>query len=361
MEVTRGRWFRSATAMFVAMVVLTAGGRSNLASEVDDLCAKGKRALEQGVLTLAVEQFTEAINRDPTCVSAYLGRARAQEELCEAEAAIGDYTEVVGLSVRQLGWALARGGVHILDGRVKTAACDFRKATRLYAQCADGFLGRARIPVRFNQVQRTESDVSCAILMRPWNAESWYCRGMARFLAGRFDIAVDDVSMARKLEPSNLQVRLSLGYVLTCAGRVREAILHYDHAILLDPKMSAAYCQRGYAYLRLGEDRKAMTDFDAAIRLDPRDVRSYIGRSWLFAGSGLNDNAIADLTEAIRVEPRLAYLFRERARLFRLVGQSGKAADDGAQAQSLDALFQQPPYSLPLRRGTRTATVGGLQ
>jgi tetratricopeptide (TPR) repeat protein len=163
-------------------------------------------------------------------------------------------------------------------------------------------------------------DLSQVIRLEPDDGEAWLRRGVLRSVTNDWAGAADDLAAglagvpdAAHLTPDRraeiLHYRDVLGTAWYRLGRLDLAGLEFDRALALDPGAVEVHLWRGIVHLDRGESGPAIPHFTRAIDLAPGDT----------AGSKLKASA-----------------YRNRARARAVIGETGEAAADRAQADRLD-------------------------
>ena len=189
------------------------------------------------------------IRRDPMVLHAYLGRAAAQGEKGEYDAAIAGLDQLI----------------------------------RIDPKLPDTYLVRAAGWKHKKQYDRAVADLTEAIRLDPRNAVGYHERGSLYGELKQFDQAIADYSMVIRLEPNVASCYCSRAFAFKAAKNFEKAIADYNEAIRLDPKDSDAYCGRGWVWHEMHQYAAALADFDQALRTAARDVCAIDGRAWIAA------------------------------------------------------------------------------
>jgi len=204
--------------------------------------ANGYQQLKMGQHQEAVQEFTRAIEADPSSV-AYTGRALAYTCLGDLEKAVADYDRAIELEPGQAEAYHDRGTLHERLGDYQRALNDYDRAVEL--------------------------DDSLAIA---------YCgRGTAYRWLGETQQALESYGKAIELDPRLANAYSGRGDVYYALGDYARAVAEYDRAIKLDHRYAEAYHNRGLAYERLEDYRSAAADYRLVRELaqDP-DLRQWV-------------------------------------------------------------------------------------
>jgi tetratricopeptide (TPR) repeat protein len=116
---------------------------------------------------------------------------------------------------------------------------------------------------------------------------------------GRFAIARSAVPEAiASNEPNDVQAYYNWGVARYLSGDKQGAIDDFNHAIQIDPNFALAYNNRGLARNDLGDQRGAIDDFNHALKIDPNNAYAYFNRGLAYYKLGDQQGAIADFQKA---------------------------------------------------------------
>jgi tetratricopeptide (TPR) repeat protein len=175
------------------------------------------------------------------------------------------------------------------------------------------------------------------ISAKPYLAEPYYLRGMAKFMLDDFKGAQEDCALClernpyytaayqlrgaayqnqKKYEQAAADYKKSLDFypedklTLVNMGIVNIELKQYDDAAktfaaLLNrfPDYSPGYLTRAQMHLEQNDTVQAMADYDKAIEIDPYTGQSFSARGLLYYQLKDYNKSLADLDEAIRLDP----------------------------------------------------------
>jgi tetratricopeptide (TPR) repeat protein/serine/threonine protein kinase len=193
--------------------------------------------------------------------------------------------------------------------------------------------------------QRPEDFVGAArvfsgcILKRPDHAHAYFCRAIAYFRLGRYDLDLADSTRAIELDPQFAPAWNNRGATYNKLGQRDKAIADFSRAIELDPRYVFAWNNRGNAYDKLRQWDKASADFTRAIELEPKHAPAWNDRGRAYGELGQWDKAVADCTRAVELDPKDALAWHNRGLAYNKLGQPAKAVADCTRAVELDPKF----------------------
>ena len=236
-------------------------------SEAYELYLKGRyfaggKVTEEG-LVKAIDQYKQAIDKDPTYALAYVGMARAYMNLG-----------------------------HVWGFRPPRETFPLAKAAITKALEIDNLLGEAHAALAtydlaydYNWAE-AEREVLRAIELNPNDAPAHTEYGTHLQALGRFDEAYDQRKTARDIEMLSPMVVANVGYPLYYAGRYDEAIQHYQKALDLDPNFAWSYLWIGQAYLEKGNNDEGLKNIKQSLDMSEGNIRMLATLGYAYAKIG---------------------------------------------------------------------------
>jgi len=227
----------------------------------------------------SIQQFQQAIARDPAYAPAYAG-------LADAYVLLGEY------------------GYVPRDDAQSRAEAAASKALALDDTLAEAYATKALIQESRFDWRSAEASYQRAIELKPGNASArhWF----AAFLAssGRFSEALNQIERALVLDPLSAGINAEYGVILNLAHRYDDAIAQLQRSIDMNPAIGRTHVMLANAYIQthafenaLAEARKAESLTGAAA--EDRAVIGYID-----ALSGRRSSALAIAAELARRSER---------------------------------------------------------
>jgi tetratricopeptide (TPR) repeat protein len=229
----------------------------------------------------AIQEYTEAVKRDPKNAIAFLQRGKAH-------------------------YASARGLLSVTGNFIEFTSTS--KADELTEQDRLS-LGSAL------------EDLTQSITLGP-TAQAYRYRGSIYSDMGDSEKAFADFNQAISTDPNYARAYNSRGIAYELAGDYNSAIADYSQAIKLDPYDSIAYYNRGNAYYGKGDNDKAIEDYTQAIKLTPNVAVFYNNRGNPYYYKRDYVSARADWEMYLLIEPNGEFAKQARSRLeeLRLMG-----------------------------------------
>jgi TolB-like protein/DNA-binding winged helix-turn-helix (wHTH) protein/Tfp pilus assembly protein PilF len=202
----------------------------------------------------AIDQFREAIRRDPAYAPAHAG-------LADSYALYGSH-----------GWSLPVGNAW------EQATASAEKALELDPRLADGHTSRARIALNYElDWAKAEAGYRRALELNPnyANARHWY--GYYLLLTGRLPEAEREMRRALELDPLSPIINANIGMCFYVARRYDAAIAHWQQTLEMHRNYGLLHEYMTMAYLGKGMYPEAVAELQKGLAL---------------SGDGLSEKAI---------------------------------------------------------------------
>ena len=132
---------------------------------------------------------------------------------------------------------------------------------------------------------------------------------------------MNDLNKAIQLDSTNAGAHTNVGLAYYMIGQYERAIEDLSEAVRLAPKNAIVHMNRGNVYAKLGFRDQAVSDYEIATRIDPQLMASYGGTERLLESMGRNNLAIRDEKKmALRPDPTALELSMQRGSALRQRG-----------------------------------------
>lgn len=267
-------------------------------------------------LKKAIEQFQEALDRDPGFALGYVG-------LADCYVAQEHYSGI--------------GSSETLPKA--RAAVD--RALAIDDSLSEAHTTSASIYQRQWRWAETEDELKRAISLNPNYPTAHHYYAYYFYIKRQFDDAKREIKQAHELDPLSPVISENLAMVDILKGDIDSAIQAGQQTIDLDPKFADAHYVLAFAYLKRGRYQDATTEFQSAVDLSNR-AATYLGNlGYCYALTGKRAEA---LTIAKELEDK--YSRDESSGLFVAAVYAGLGDKDKSFAW-LEKDFQQRSGQLP--------------
>ncbi len=315
-----------AEAVHELSVILDEGGPENLTSQV--LLTRGNANLVQRKPRDAIEDYSRALQINPTFAQAYTNRGIAYSDLGQQSRAIEDYARAIQVNSRETAAYLDRGVSYAALGNHQMAIEDYTRALRIDPREAVAYLDRGVSHAAQGNHQRAIEDYGQALRINPRDSTAYLNRGLSYEALRNHQEAIKDFSRAVQINPRDAIAYISRGASYAALGNYRRAVEDYSRALQIDPRTAAAFYQRGVAYSVLRKSQQAAEDLSHALEIDPRDANAYRDRGVNRLLLGKQQEAIEDASRAIQINPGDAQTYYNRALSHIIQGEPQKAMAD---------------------------------
>jgi len=320
----------------------------------------------------ALEDYSAAIELNPTNAVAFARRGRLRRLAEQFEAALSDLDQAVALDPISADPFYDRGMIGLAVEQVPQAIEQFKEAIARSPQHIEAHLNRAIANEKLEKYRHAIRDCNRVLKWQPDHATAFLIRGSVWLSAGNFERAVSDLSDALAIQPDLHLALVRRARALTHLRRWDEAIVDCDRALTLDSGSAAAYAQRSIVHRLMRMPEKAMADLERALKLEPRVLLTILDRGLAEHDRHVNSATLSALAEGSRFVNRAA---SPRPRSLPLDRGSTPALDlpprsaDPDAAVSLEAevnlstseheiaLPSEPNTDVADSQGTRTAPV----
>lgn len=241
-----------------------------------DYYRRGNRFYEIRKYELAIENFSQAIKKNPTYAEAHINRANAYYNLKNYEVAIADYNRAIDLNPNEFKAYISRGNVRYITAEYsknpvieyKQAMADYNRALEINPKEVEAYIRRGIVRFQLAKYygdyqpdfQKSLQDFNHAIGINPSRAEAYFQRGLIRYQTDQY---------SNKLEQE-----------------CRQAIIDFNRALEIKPQLAKVYLKRGIVKYELSqysdknskekkEDAVADLQTSARISLEQNDMDNY--------------------------------------------------------------------------------------
>lgn len=249
---------------------------NNTTATFVDYYKQGHAAYQVRDYKQAVDNFSQAINQEPTNAKAYINRGNARYNLKDYEGALADYNQALQINPDEIKAYVNRGNARYMlaeysndpDREYKSAIADFNSALRLNDKEAEAYIRRGIVRSEMakysgetlKDYQQAIADFTLALKFNSSKAEAYFQRGSVYY------------QMAQYSNDSTKEYQ--------------EAIADFDRALLLNNKLAKVYLKRGmlrHEVTQLSSIKseqnhlKALEDLQIAAKLslEQEDTESY--------------------------------------------------------------------------------------
>jgi protein O-mannosyl-transferase len=233
---------------------------------------RGLANLDQGYISAAIQDFTNAVAIRPDFPETFYNRGNVYLKCQNYDAALNDYDKAI-----LLGWsfvsayynrAIVKWHLHDYSGSIN----DCNKTIELSPAYSEAYFQRALVHSDLGNIPQALSDYDSAIIYSTTKVASYPIalynnRSDARRRIGDFKGAIDDCNKALEIDTTNAQVYYNRAVARYSMHDLPEAIEDFTLAITYNQNYGSAYFNRGVLRLQLNDRLRACEDFQKSFSL----------------------------------------------------------------------------------------------
>jgi len=214
---------------------------------------------------------------------AYCNRGTAFSAIGHHRRAIQDYSEAIDRDPRHALAYANRGGAYAAVGDYDLALEDLDRAIEIDASLATAYANRGNARVGLGAFDRAEVDYDLALTLEPELTEALYGRGLMRLHLGQPTEAIADFDAVLAVDPQHTEARWQravaydrLAWHAYKEGRPEEALALVSDALAWLPETSGVIETQAHILAALGRIDEALSAFERAMEAGGADrVRAY--------------------------------------------------------------------------------------
>lgn len=315
-----------------------------------------KRAVESigsGDADAALASFDEMVRLDSRNPETWRRRGNFhRRSRGDAQKALKDYDEALGLEKEHLDSLQARSGISMERGDYEAAIMDCTSLIRLDSRVRASYLRRAGLYSMQGELEEAVADYSEVIRLLPEDPDAWFLRAGIFARQGDYEKAVSDYGEVLKLLPGDAEAYLQRSLVFRKQGDNEAAESDYSRSLELAlelaelnstasteseklPAELAALEARGLEHFTSGEYPAAIDCHTRVIELHSGSFYARYYRGLACSATGAYQRALEDFKEARLLEPADAELRYQLGKVYRRMGDEMAAVTHQTRAISL--------------------------
>lgn len=171
---------------------------------------------------------------------------------------------------------------------------------------ADPYYFRGIAKFMLDDFKGAEEDASECLLRNPYYTAAYQLRGAARQNQEKYELAASDYQRSLEFFPEDRITLVNMGIVNIELEQYEVAEKFFNVLLRRFPDYTPGYLARAQMYLQMKDTTNAMIDLNKAIEIDPYTSQSFAARGVIYLQQKEYNKALADLDEAIRLDPYFA-------------------------------------------------------
>jgi tetratricopeptide (TPR) repeat protein len=224
---------------------------------------------------LAIDNYSQAIRRNPKNPSLYYNRGVAHSKKGNYAQAIVDYTEAIRLNPKDADAVFNRAFAYKRKGEYDKAIADYTQVAQLNPKDVTAYFNRAFAHEAKGDDDKAIADYTKSIQLSPRYFNAYLDRGIIHSKKKEFSRAIADYNAAIKINPKNGEVWGRLGWCQFCVGKYADAVNNSRKALELDDKLTWARLNLGLIYATQDDGSAAKKEYQKGLaKATPEEVRS---------------------------------------------------------------------------------------
>lgn len=191
----------------------------------------------------------------------------------------------------------------------------FNQAIKAKPYLAEPYYLRGLAKLSLDDFKGAEADCSEALTRNKFTVEAYRVRGFARHQLGLDSLAVADFKVGLEYNPTDKFFLFYKGIAELTLQHLDDADATLSALLRMHPKFDEAITARARLRLQQADTLSALQDIESAISIAPAQPNPYLMRADVYARREQWQKALLDLDEAIRLVPENPELYLNRAYL----------------------------------------------
>ena len=302
------------------------------ATTAQDYFDRGLLMMRQEQYRVAIEEFDEALKRDPKFVWALANRGMARLMLADPEATT-DIDAAALLDPRNPVMLRGRGRLAFNKGAFEDAVAAYTGSLEVEAANSYALNNRALTYYLLGNDERALEDTAEAKRVDPRWSFAYGIRARILHRQGKHDLAAAEVRDMVAAGPREIATHLEAAHLYRQMERRADAMHQFELALAIKPAVQI-YVER-YGARDRADLAGRQADLDAIVKLAPKSGFVLVERGRMLEQAGRRPAAIALYTTAIATRPEKPRWLMLRGILFATEGKTSAADADFARAHSL--------------------------
>jgi tetratricopeptide (TPR) repeat protein len=287
----------------------------------------GMTFVKSGNYKDAIEQFTNALNINPSYVAAYIERSRANEAIGNLQNALEDLNRALVFEQSEFGLYEDAARLNFTLGNFAAAQELVNKSIQLNRKSELSYRLLARIQLEMEDYSNALVSMNRALSLKD-NPENNFWRGQVAENMKNYNQAETDFEKAILRNNQYTEAYLALANLRLVTNKYDAAMETCNTLLNIEPGNNDALLLRSHIYARLAEYSKAIDDISKVLATHTGDKEMYVTRGNYYLEFTQYQNAINDFSKALLIDNTYAEAIYRRASAYEQFGDFRSAIKD---------------------------------
>jgi tetratricopeptide (TPR) repeat protein len=310
------------SVMIICVISLSAFGQSNRKA-----LKAGKAFMESQRYNDAVVQFTNAIQLNPTDISAYAARGEAFEMLEKFQESYDDYEKARVFDPKDVDVLFLLGRVSNKMDNYEEALKHLNYASKIARREGKIYPEKIKSYIELESYNRALQASDTALKLKQ-DELNYYQYGLAFDNLMNYERAKEAYKKSISKNKQYVPARIAMAGILIMEGNLEEAMEHCTYLIEANDRNTEAYRVRSMIYKEQLDYPNAINDISRNILIEPDAANHYAVRGTYYQEFNQHANAVNDFSKAISLNESNPDYFFARANSYEQLMDFEKAQTD---------------------------------
>ena len=292
-------------------------------------------------LNSAINNFNEALKRDPTMYGAWQDLGLAYIKANRWPDAVQAFAELARRQPNSIEAAYFHALSLYNAGNAVDAEAEPRRALRLDAGIVEAqtLLGIILASRGYANSEAADA-LAQAIALNPNSFDAQFYQGRVQYAMKDYAGAVKSLRAAVNLNPRHGEARFFLGTTLEMAGDSTAAIAEYQELLRIDPNSVMGQLGLGALLVKQGKVEEALAALNRAVSLDPKEFEAHWALGRALALKERFAEAAESFQKAVALAPERSDAHYQLGLAFKRLGRTEEANREFAIVERLNTQFR---------------------
>jgi len=292
-------------------------------------------------LNAAINNFNEALKRDPTMYGAWQDLGLAYIKANRWADAVQTFAELARRQPNSVEAAYFHALSLYNSGKSVEAEAESRRALRLDAGAVEAqtLLGII-LASKGNANSEAADALSQATALNPNSFDAQFYLGRVQYAMKDYAGSVKSLRAAIKLNPRHSEARFFLGTALEMAGDSTAAIAEYQELLKVDSNSVMGQLGLGALLVKQGKLDEALTALNRAVALDPKEFEAHWALGRALALKERYAEAAESFQKAVALAPERSDAHYQLGLVLKRLGRNEEANREFAIVERLNTQFR---------------------